>query len=242
MGLLITFILGLFIVLGVLIVRFVPHKEKIEQSSIAIALGAMVMLLALDLVPEMTEAITKDMMVPGILAIAGGLALLKLLDHFVPEHEEHGDEEPTEENVMHIGIISAVAIVLHNVIEGMAVYSVSADSITTASLVALGVGLHNIPMGMLLDSTMQHEPPTRRYLVLGSAVLSTFVGGLIMGALAGFLTESVVGILIAVTIGMLLFIIIFELIPHLWHSKNHIRSLVFTAIGALIVWISMLLG
>ena len=53
--------------------------------------------------------------------------------------------------------MSSVAIILHNIIEGMAVYSMAAESLNVGVMIAFGVGLHNIPMGMIIYSTLVKE-------------------------------------------------------------------------------------
>ena len=55
MGLLITLILGVFVLAGAAIAGFTKNAEWIRELSIAVALGAMVMLLVNDLVPEAIE-------------------------------------------------------------------------------------------------------------------------------------------------------------------------------------------
>lgn len=80
-------------------------------------------------------------------------------------------------NVIHIGIVSTVAIVIHNVIEGMAVYNMVEESIRIGLLMALGVGLHNISMGMIICSTLQKGKKSRMIKLLALASLSTFLVG-----------------------------------------------------------------
>lgn len=51
MGLLITFVLGIFVLIGAAIAGFAKNEHRVSELSVAVALGAIVMLLALDLVP-----------------------------------------------------------------------------------------------------------------------------------------------------------------------------------------------
>ena len=141
---------------------------------------------------------------------------------------------------MHIGIMSSIAVLLHNMIEGMAVYSLTIESVRVGLLVALGVGLHNIPMGMIIAATLEHEPKKVRWSILSVAVVSTFIGGLLMFALSSLMTDFVIGLLISLTLGMLLYIIVFELIPHLLHGQNKVRSLLFALAGVCLILISSL--
>ncbi|MDD6635936.1 MAG: hypothetical protein PUE62_01725, partial [Coriobacteriaceae bacterium] len=55
MGLLVTFLLGAFVLLGALLAGLAKNGARISDISIAVALGAMVTLLAEDLVPEALE-------------------------------------------------------------------------------------------------------------------------------------------------------------------------------------------
>lgn len=246
MGLLITFILGVFILIGAMIVKLTNNSKFIENLSISIALGSMSLLVILELIPEVYETFKSDNIISTILIIFSliivGIVILKVLDIFIPEHDhEHTlNHNCTHENLVHIGIVSTVAIVLHNIIEGMAIYSIVSESSKIGFLVALGVGLHNIPMGMIISSTMQNDNKRKKFVLLSLACLSTFVGGILMSLISSLLNEVVIGTLICITLGMLIYIIIFELIPHILHSKNKVLSLVGIVIGILIIIISRL--
>ena len=167
MGLLITFVLGLFILIGVFLVKISKNTKLIENLSISVALGCMISLAVSDLFPEIYETFSNKIYLIIIFVVIGVL-ILKLLDIFIPEHDhEHGlSHECTEENLLHIGIVSTIAIVLHNIIEGMAVYSITTESVKVGLLMALGVGLHNIPMGMVIYSTLKKEDKKKRILMI----------------------------------------------------------------------------
>ena len=200
----------------------------------------MVTLVIIDLIPEMLEHMEGVSIIFLILLILLGVVLLKVLDFFIPEHDhEHSlHHDCSEENLVHIGIISLVAIVLHNVIEGMAVYSLSIESLKTGMLVALGVGLHNIPMGMIIASTLEHEKNNVKIIAYLLASLSTFLGGLIMVLVSSIITDFVIGILISITLGMILYIVLFELLPHVLHGEKKMQSFVGVLIGVIIIIVS----
>ena len=242
MGLLITFLLGLFFILGSLVVTFSKKTKAIENISISIAMGTMASLIVLDLFPELLEHMKGVSIIWIILLILFGIGILKVLDLFIPEHDhEHGlHHDCSEENLIHIGIVSLVAIVLHNIIEGMAVYSISIDSFKTGMLVALGVGLHNIPMGMIITSTMEHEPKKYRILALLLATFSTFIGGVLMYFISSIISELFIGVLICITLGMILYIVLFELLPHILHGENKKLSIIGILFGIGIIIISSL--
>ena len=239
MGLLITFVLGLFILIGVFLVKISKNTKLIENLSISVALGCMISLAISDLFPEIYETFSNKIYLITIFVVIGVL-ILKLRDIFIPEHDhEHGlSHECTEENLLHIGIVSTIAIVLHNIIEGMAVYSITTESVKVGLLMALGVGLHNIPMGMVIYSTLKKEDKKKRILMILLSTISTFIGGLLMALISSLISDFVIGILLCLTLGMIIYIVFFELLPHVLHSKNKILSIIGILIGILIIVIS----
>lgn len=244
MGLLLTFLLGLFILVGVAIVHICHGRHHtIENFSIALACGTMTALVFADLLPEAIEHLEEGpTAIVIIVCIAAGVGVLKILDHFIPDHdgERSLNHECTEGNVTHIGIITTVAVTLHNLIEGMAVYSVAAESFETGLLMALGVGLHNIPMGIIIASTLEHERLSRRIGFLATASLSTFAGGLVMFLAWGAISDFAIGILISLTLGMIVYIVAFELVPHMIHTRKWGLSALGVVLGVAIVLVSLL--
>ena len=61
MGILITFLLGIFLLAGVLVVRLARGSKVIEQFSISIALGTMCSLAMIELIPEIFEISSRIM-------------------------------------------------------------------------------------------------------------------------------------------------------------------------------------
>ncbi len=247
MGLLITLVLGLFIGVGAWISHATKDSKVFVQISVAVAFGTLSALAILELAPEAFENLGKSNWYVMLLGVVFGVLILKILDEFVPDHDDHHgshghEHEVTEKNIAHIGVISAIAVTLHNIIEGMAVYSLSEQSVRVGLLVALGVGLHNIPMGMIIHSTLRAAKRSHKIAMIAAASLSTFAGGILMWLLWGFITEYITGILISVTLGMVLYIVVFELIPMLLHVRNWRVAVPGALTGVCIILISTYLG
>jgi ZIP family zinc transporter len=250
LGLVITFTLGIFVLAGAAIAGFSRNGDRIREVSIAIALGALVMLLANDLIPEAIEEIEVVGMPMAFACVAIGFMVLVALDHLLPEsHESHDHEEDHHDtaehehrhlrsHALHISIITTIALVIHNIIEGMSVYGIALESVTTAALLAFSVGMHNIPMGMIVYSGVRSESTRRKIIVLGCAALSTFLGGLVMFGLGRAVDDVVVLAMICLTIGMIAYIILMELLPHALHSSNKGLTALFILVGLGIVFAS----
>lgn len=237
MAVFLTFGLGLSFLLGALVITLSKkNKEQVEHLSVSLAFGAMLAISALDLMPEILEEVSGYGVLYASVFVVVGVLLLKMLDHFIPEHE--GSEESEEGNLVHIGVMSLVAIALHNIVEGMTVYNVAVVSMKSGLSLALGVGLHNIPMGMFIYSTMEHEKSVRKWSTMGIAAVSTFLGGLLMSVLR--VDEALVPYLTSLALGMVIYILFFELLPNVFHSKEKKLCVLGTVAGLLIVVLSML--
>lgn len=251
-ALLLTFILGLFILLGTTIVFMTKNNEKFVSFSLALAFGVMIGLSIFELFPESYEHLEnmKNWRIPLLLGcIIFGIFMLKILDRFVPHHADdeghHHSKKEHMEHLYHIGIVSSIALVLHNVIEGMAIYGTASTSTHLGLLVGLGVGLHNIPMGMVIASTFYKSSENKKKTLLISFFISisTFVGGLIMFFLNGIMKdELILGILLSITLGMIIYIALFELLEQMVHSKNKRETIIGMILGIFILLISLFVG
>lgn len=245
-GLLFTLLLGFFILIGTGIVFLTKNNDKFIQFSLSLALGVMVTLVGIDLLPEVIEIMSNSLgngysLLIAIIFILMGMGGLKLLDKFIPDHDEDGELD--NDNLHHIGIISSIALILHNIIEGMAIYSTFVSSFKLGLMICVGVGLHNIPLGMVIASTFYKYNNSKKKTILISILisLSTFLGGLIMYLLSSFISELLLGILLSVTLGMVLYIIVFELLPHVIESKYKRISILGCLLGVILMLISLFL-
>ncbi|MEG1495651.1 MAG: ZIP family metal transporter [Bacilli bacterium] len=247
-GLLLTLGLGLFIVIGALIVFLTKNNEKFITFSLSIAFGVMIMLIITDLFPESYEILKSTMSSIKALVILVtssiiGFIVLFILDKFVPDHED--DLTTTKDdkgNMKHIGLVSSIALVIHNIVEGMAISLVVASNMQAGLVACIGVGLHNIPLGMVIASTFykSNQSKGKTMAIIAGIALSTFLGGL----LVYFFKPTTIpvlleGISLSVTIGMLLFIIILELLPKIIHTKYKTITSIGVISGVLLLVITL---
>ena len=238
-----TLELGLFILIGSLISIYFKKNKHIIDFSIGLAFGVITMLLLTDIIPEIIEALSLSKIYIFIIFTALGFILLELLDKYIPDHNESG-----KDNLTHIGIISALALGIHNIIEGMAVYSTVLLDASLGKLLLIGVGCHNLPLGIVIGSTLftSNKNKYKSILLILLISLTTFIGGLIMYFLnLNTINPLVQGILLSITLGMLIFIDIDELIPRINRSlktKNKVYTIIGILFGIIILGISLLIG
>lgn len=250
LALFITFLLGLFIIIGVIIAFFLKKKSKVLDFIFAFAFSLLVMLIILDLLPEAIEHLTLKNIHLFLIFSMLGLLLFKLLDNFIPEHAVNTDHKlnakEEKENITHIGLLATIALIIHNIVEGMAIYLTSCNDISLGLIMSVGVGLHNIPLGIIITTTLNmgnNKKPVKYYACLGSLVISSFIGGLIPYLLnINTVNDTIIGSLLALTLGMLLYIIIFELFPKVIKTKD--KKITFAGIitGFLILFLGSFVG
>ncbi|MDD3341228.1 MAG: ZIP family metal transporter [Bacilli bacterium] len=248
-ALLLTLFVGLFIMLGAFIIFRTKNNENIMAFSITIALGVMTALALFELFPESLETFMETFKdarayVLVVASAAIGFGLLKLLDHFIPDHEEENKtKKAKKEHLHHIGIVASIALVIHNLIEGMTLYITTSADLKMGLLMCLGIGLHNIPMGMVIASTFYNTKKDKKktLLLLLGVSLSTFVGGLIPFFINKEITGNALGILLGITLGMILYIVICELIPQVRKMENKKRAFIGILIGFAILGITLFL-
>ncbi len=246
MNLILTLGVGLFTIIGALLIFFIKDKEKLTQITMNLAVGVIISLIFLELIPEIWEILSEEYnIIKSILFIvvftSVGIAVLKFLDKYVHNHDDH-HLHCCEENYKHIGIITALAITLHNIIEGMAVYGILSNDTGLGIKLIIGVGLHNIPLGMMLATAFYKSTKSKWKAMLYITLISftSFIGGLIMFANLKFLmNDIIIAIMLLITNGMLIYIAFFELLPHAFHAKGNgkdtIKTIITILVGALFI-------
>ena len=244
-----TLIIGLFMLIGSLIVLLTKNNDSFVNFAISMSFSILIFLLAIDLIPEIYQLVGGfgiGSLFLIFLVLTGGF-ILHYLDRFIPHHRDDHchDDHAEESHLYHIGLVTIIAIVIHNIIEGMAVYGAISSSMQSGFLISLGISLHNIPLGMAVTSTIfkaNHSPKkTMFYIFLMS--FSTFAGGLLMLPLG--LTaygDLILTVLLGLTIGMILYIVIYELLPTVLEKRDHKATWYGIITGIVIMLLSFLVS
>ena len=158
MGIILTLSAGLFFLVGYLITKRVKNKEKLNNFSVALAFMVMIGLIFTHLLGEAIELLEGEKLISKIILIGlfslSGFILLKLLDLFIPSHshehkEKYDNKKEHISHVKHIGTITIISLILHNILEGMAIFSMSDIDLKIGLLMSISIALHNIPLGFL---------------------------------------------------------------------------------------------
>lgn len=255
--LLTTLLAGLATALGALVVKN-EKNEKLQGVSLSFATGVMLVIAVGELLPESVESLG---IVKTILFSVCGALISVLLDVLFPhhhdheEHEKHRDHEHTKEFAghyledcecaHHLSVSKSMicALILHNVIEGLATGLTVVSDIRLGIAMAFGIALHNIPIGTTLAISWMSAKKTKKSAVL----MATLVGlSQCAGACIGMLvadspySEAVLNISMAMVSGILIFISFDELWPASRQCSSRIVRIVSMICGICLIPLSEL--
>lgn len=259
--LLITAGAGLATVMGSLVVfSKVSKNGKLVSWSLAFASGIMLMIALGHMVPESIEVLSQrfgrvlGIIIPMILVAAGVVGSL-LLDDFLPHHHEdhvcdhgHVHEHPghyvnIKSQVTQAGYGMIVGLILHNVIEGMAIGMTTASDLRMGIGMALAIAFHNIPIGMTLALPVTYGTGKK-----SRAVVTALTVGLTqpLGAVFGILVMNsvastwIISLLMALVAGILIFITFDELWPAAQQGMGRTASMISLLAGIAFILIAEL--
>jgi len=239
-GVLLTIFAGSFFLIGALLTLIFQKKTKLLDFIIGVAFSVTLGIIIHDLLPETRELFHHlsgfYQVVVIIILITFGMLLGKIIDIFVPHH--HGEEE--QQRLYHIGIATTNSLLLHNIIEGFMIYALALTGRIEALLLALGIALHNIPLGMHIFTSLKKGKASKlmKISLLSILFLSVPLGAVIYNFFRSSITDQILGILMGVAIGMLLYIIIFELLREIIKNRNKKIAGIGIILGIIIVFVS----
>ena len=241
-----TLIAGVFFLLGGLISKKFKNKEILNHFSIALAFIIMLNLIFTDLIPESLELLeaykTSSRIFMIISFIILGILILKILDFFIPDHhhEHHEEEKNIKEHISHekhIGTLTVISLILHNVLEGFAIFGLSLNDFKLGIMICISVALHNIPLGTHIFSSLSLNKNKGLISIL---TLSSLIGGITF-LIVGEISNLLLAIITCITLGMLIYIEIFELLPEMIHSIKKKETIIGLIVGLIILGISLLI-
>jgi ZIP family zinc transporter len=187
------------------------------------------------------------------LAFFAGIAIIALIDKFVPSFEnphELRDVEETGANpsekpaLLRMGMLSALAIGIHNFPEGLATFASAVQNPTLGISIAVAVAIHNIPEGIAVSVPIYYATGDRK-----KAFFYSFLSGLSepVGALIGyfllrnFFSEALFGIIFGGVAGIMVFISLDQLLPTAQKYGEHHLSIYGLIAGMAVMAISLLM-
>lgn len=231
-----SFLAGISTVIGALVIFFDKRKNnKIVEVSLSFAAGVMICVSLTDLLPNSFKMILDNnnlfpKIILSLIFMTFGIIISMLIDKYLPDNNLNTDNK----SLYKIGIISMVAIVLHNIPEGIATFITSNNNLKLGITLTIAIALHNIPEGISIAVPIYHSTNNKLkaflYALLSgmSEVLGSILAYLF---LAPLINDYVMAALYAIIAGIMMHISVYELIPGAYKESTLKNVLKYFIIG-----------
>ncbi|WP_418981802.1 zinc transporter ZupT [Alistipes sp.] len=228
--LLLTLGAGMATGIGSAIAFFAKRTNKrLLSFSLGFSGGVMVYVSFVELFAQANLALTTQWgprlgVIVTVAAFFTGILMIGIIDRLVPAienpHEAHRieemDKQPRNNKLMRMGLMTALAIGIHNFPEGIATFASAVDNTTLGVAIALAIAIHNIPEGIAVSIPIFYATGDRKKAFLLSLLsgVAEPVGALLAWlVLMPFMSPTLMGCILSGVAGIMVFISIDELLP-----------------------------
>lgn len=258
LALILTVVAGLSTGIGGAIIIFTKRlSNKFLAASLGFSAGVMLFISLVEMFGEAEGALTliygeKLGFLYTLLSFFGGIGLIAIIDNLVPSAENPHEVNAIslekggtveKSNFMRLGIISAIAIAVHNFPEGMATFVSTMENPQAGLSIALAVAIHNIPEGIAVAIPIYYATQSK-----GKAIGNSFLSGAAepLGGILGFFLlsalfkESFLGVILGAVAGIMVYISLDELLPTAEKYGKHHIAIIGVIAGMAFMGLTML--
>lgn len=242
-ALLLTALAGLSTTFGSLLGLFVRKPgPRFMSVTLGFSAGVMIMVSFIELLHSSIESIGFLSANFGFFA---GIFGILLIDYLIP-HEYVGQKDragkQADEKLLRTGLFVALGIGIHNFPEGMATFVGALKDMGLGISIAIAIAIHNIPEGLAVSAPVYAATGSR-----GKAFLWSFLSGVAEPVGAGIaalffvpiLTPDLLGWILAIVAGIMVFISLDELVPASRSFGREHLSIVGVIIGMAVMSLSL---
>ena len=233
----ITTFAGISTIMGYFVI-FVKknNHNKVIVSALSFAAGVMVCTSISDLIPESinllsTSLSTINTIIFSFLSVLLGIITSMIINYYVPDNNNYKDN-----NLFRIGIISMIAIILHNIPEGIATFMASSNYINLVLSFSVAIAMHNTPEAISIAIPIYYSTGKKRlaFIYTFISALSELIGAIICYLfLRKYMTNFLLGITLSIIAGIMLEISFRTLLPSTKKYNYKSRVIFFFIIGVM---------
>ena len=198
----------------------VPRSVRALEALVALAAGFMISAAVLDMLPE---AVARGGRAASATALAGYL-LVHLTQHTLAPHFHFGEE--THEVTPAVSHTALAGLLLHTLVDGVAIASGFSVSEALGVLVFFAILLHKFPEGLAISSLFLAAGLGRARALYAAVALgaATIIGAVLAGVLGFLQTYG-----LAVSAGVTIYVAASNLVPEFQAKPGWRLSLAFFA-------------
>ncbi len=205
---------------GLCVLLFKKPSEKILALSLGFASGVMITVSLSDMVPHTVLSYSKFMNEQKAALCAAslcamGMVIAHLIAKLVPDIRPIGGYDEKRANIMKSAIVTTLALVAHNLPEGVLTLFTNANDPAIGTSLALAVAMHNIPEGIAIAVPVFYATKSRLkgfFYALASGVAEPVGALLAYGLLSSYISPLFLNGIIAAVAGIMLYVSFDELL------------------------------
>lgn len=189
-ALLLTSAAGLASLIGAALIFFKgASRPGFLSFALGASAGAMMFISLVEILPKaVTEieafATQRDATLIGIGSFLAGMILVAAIDKVLPQHSSPAGLNAQPAALKRTGLLVALAVGIHNIPEGLGTFLIAYQDLAVGAVFALAIALHNIPEGVAIALPLKIATGRTRY-AFGMAALAGIAEPI--GGLVGFL-------------------------------------------------------
>lgn len=254
-ALLLTLLAGLSTGIGGMVVFFAKTIDtRVLAVSLGLSAGVMIYVSLVELLHEAAGMLTavygpKSGLLYAVISFFGGILLIAVIDKLIPcEENPHEIACPPAQGTHHshalrrTGLMTALALGIHNFPEGMAAFVSASQSLKLAIPIIVAIAIHNIPEGIAVAMPIYYATGSRRMAMRYSVLagLTEPLGAVLCYLiLLPFISDVLYGVLFAVVAGIMVFISLDELLPSARIYGEHHLSMYGLVAGMAVMAVSL---
>ena len=253
----------------------VLFRRKLSSNFLAGALGlsagVMIFISLAELYPEaQAEIMASGLVRHGeafvLLAFFAGMGIITLIDFAIPEYENPHEasglsldaktpavdmlrQNGNEKAMQRLGLMSALAIAIHNFPEGIATFIGALNDPQTGTGITAAIAIHNIPEGIAVAIPIYYATKSKAKALLYATLsgMSEVLGALLCWAITAIFGLKLTGggpvfpLILAAVAGIMIYISLDELLPTAEKYGKHHIAIAGVVGGMAVMAISLLL-
>jgi zinc transporter, ZIP family len=252
-----TLLAGLSTGIGGLLTYFSKQTNRSFLSfSLGLAAGVLLFVSFVEIFPESLR-LFESVVAPSkaftytLLSFFAGVLVMAFIDVLCPHHIKmdrsvNTENEQLKRSLKKMSILIALAVTLHNIPEGIAMFTIGVSNYRLVFPILLAIIIHNIPIGISISVPMYHATGNRiKALCLALITgLSTPLGALLAWLfILPYWSPELEGIVLGAVSATMVYIAVDELIPAAHHyGKSHYSKIGLISGMALVAIALLLMG
>lgn len=271
---LLTLFVGLTMGFGSLFSFLIKEgNKKFLSLALSFSAGIMIYLSFMEILPEGMHLLEENIpgtsgKIVVLVSFFGGMIFIAFLEkivhsmgghhhpHIEGDHQHshshsHGEvadhrkeDHLNKKHLEKLAIMTAISIGIHNLPEGLAIFTAGLKDITIAIPLGVAVILHNIPLSIAISVPIYYSTKSKKK----TFIYSTLVGlcqplGAVIGyaLFSSFFSDMLFGVLFSIIAGIMVFISLDELLPASQQYEDHHFSVYGTILGMMVMAVSLML-